>query len=58
MKGQYTDTEFINMLNKAGIWNSSVNYVDKTAYITTGRTTNFYYQCEDGSWFNYNCKTT
>ena len=45
------------MLQKAGIWRSSVDYTDKTAYIKIGNTVNYYYKCEDSSWLNYSCKT-
>lgn len=57
MKGQYSDSEFIAMLKKAGIWRSSVDYTDKTAWIKIGNTTNYYRQCADSSWLNYSCNT-
>lgn len=58
MKGQYTDSEFIRMIEKAGWMRSDIDYISKTAWIQFGKwTINYYLQESDGSWTNYNCRT-
>lgn len=58
MKGQYTDSEFTQMLKKAGAMRSDMDYTSKTAWIQFGKyTINYYLQESDGSWTNYDCKT-
>ena len=53
MKGQISDLEFIRCYP-----NAIVNYRNKTAVTFYGRSTvNYWYQHDDGSWTNYNCKT-
>lgn len=56
MKGQYTNTEFEQMLQNSKMM-SGRNYDNGTAWIIKGNTTNYYMQHEDGSWTNYDCKT-
>lgn len=57
MIGQFSDTEFKQLLARVGWLRSNVNYEYNIAWIITGNTTNYYKQEVDGSWTNYDCKT-
>lgn len=59
MIGQLTDEQFKEKIQAAGFLRSRVDYVNKTAWIMYGKaTTNYYQQHRDGSWTNYDCKTS
>ena len=54
MIGQYTEQEFFEMFDRQG-FGKSINLTNGLAYITKGKTTNYYKREADGSWTNYNC---
>jgi hypothetical protein len=57
MIGQYTDSEFTEMLLRKAS-NIIIRNGVKQATIPYGRSTlNFYIQHSDNSWTNYDCKT-
>lgn len=56
IQGMYTNEEFQQMYDNAH--SKSIKLSEGKARITKGATTNYYVQHSDGSWTNYDCKTS
>lgn len=57
MEGQYTDEEMKDKIRRAHK-KTLDNWLDGRVILQVGRTVNYYMQHSDGSWTNYNCRTT
>lgn len=53
MKGQYTDEEMKAMTNSLDSISPERDHIVRLR----GKTVNYYYQNDDGSWTNYHCRT-